>query len=300
MKYIFGPISSRRFGQSLGIDLSPEIKQCNFNCVYCELKPKKPLSAMSEICEIELILIELKSALKKFENIDVITITANGEPSLYPKFDELVSKIKALNLMQKLLVLSNSSRISQNREAFLKCDICKFSLDSVVSETFKKIDNPHISVNLDEIIANLIKFSTEFKGELVIEILVVAGFNDTAAEFEALNKVLEKINPKRIDLGTIDRPPAFKNAKAVSFETLEFLSSFIKNQNINIVAKPSYDAKKLDFSENEILSMLVRRPQSLSDVDAKFSDISKLNLQNLLNSQKIILKNGFYKIYNLR
>ena len=233
MKYIFGPISSRRFGQSLGIDLSPNSKQCNFNCVYCELKAKKPVSAMSEICEISPVLDELKTALAKFKNTQVITLTANGEPSLHPKFGELVSEIKALKLPQKLLVLSNSSRISQNREAFLKCDICKFSLDSVVSETFKKIDNPHSSINLDEIISNLIKFSAEFKGELVIEILVVSGLNDNVSEFEALNSVLEKINPVRIDLGTIDRPPAFKNAKPVSYEKLEFLSSFIISLQIS-------------------------------------------------------------------
>lgn len=296
MKYIFGPISSRRFGQSLGIDLSPNLKQCNFNCAYCELKAKKPISQMSEICDISPVIDELKTALAKFKNTQVITLTANGEPSLHPKFGELVSEIKALKLPQKLLVLSNSSRISQNYEAFLKCDICKFSLDSVIKESFKKIDNPHISINLDEIIQNLIKFSAEFKGELVIEILVVAGLNDTAREFEALNLVLEKINPKRIDLGTIDRPPAFKNAKPVSFEMLEFLSKFLKNQSVNIVAKPKYDSEKLDFSEDEILSMLVRRPQSLNDIEAKFSELSKANLANLLNSKKITLKDGFYKV----
>ncbi|MDA3049592.1 radical SAM protein [Campylobacter sp. JMF_15 NE4] len=296
MKYIFGPVSSRRFGQSLGIDLSPNSKQCNFNCAYCELKAKKPISQMSEICDIPPVLDELKTALAKFKNTQVITLTANGEPSLHPKFGELVSEIKALKLSQKLLVLSNSSRICENYEAFLKCDICKFSLDSVVSETFKKIDNPHDSVNLDEIISNLIKFSSEFKGELVIEILVVAGLNDNVSEFEALNSVLEKINPARIDLGTIDRPPAFKNAKPVSYERLEFLSKFLKNQSVNIVAKPKYDSEKLDFSEDEILSMLVRRPQSLSDVKAKFSELSKANLTNLLNLGKITLKDGFYKV----
>ena len=296
MKYIFGPISSRRFGQSLGIDLSPNAKQCNFNCAYCELKAKRPISQMSEICDISPVIDELKVALAKFANVDVITLTANGEPSLHPKFGDLVDEIKALNLPQKLLVLSNSSLISQNFKAFLKCDICKFSLDSVIKESFKKIDNPHISINLDEIIQNLIKFSAEFRGELVIEILVVAGLNDTAREFEALNLVLEKIAPKRIDLGTIDRPPAFKNAQAVSFEKLKFLSSFIKNQNINIVAKPSYDAAKLDFSEEEILDTLKRRPQSLDDVKAKFSELSKANLANLLNLGKITLKDGFYKI----
>ena len=37
MRDIFGPVASRRFGRSLGIDLSPQSKQCNFNCVYCEL-----------------------------------------------------------------------------------------------------------------------------------------------------------------------------------------------------------------------------------------------------------------------
>ncbi|MDP2906019.1 MAG: radical SAM protein, partial [Candidatus Omnitrophota bacterium] len=36
MKYIYGPVKSRRLGLSLGISLIP-YKICSFNCVYCQL-----------------------------------------------------------------------------------------------------------------------------------------------------------------------------------------------------------------------------------------------------------------------
>ena len=36
MKYVFGPVPSRRLGNSLGIDPIP-LKTCNWNCVYCQL-----------------------------------------------------------------------------------------------------------------------------------------------------------------------------------------------------------------------------------------------------------------------
>lgn len=187
MRYIFGPVASRRFGRSLGIDLSPQRKQCNFNCVYCELGAGKLVSAMSEPCEIGPVIAELKTALAVHPNIDVITITANGEPTLHPRFAELVDALKALNLPQKLLVLSNGSLVRENSAALAKLDICKFSLDSALAKSFRKVDGPHAGISAEDIVSAIADFAREFRGELDIEILVVRGLNDTQEDFAALN-----------------------------------------------------------------------------------------------------------------
>ena len=81
-KIVFGPITSRRFGQSLGIDLSPDTKQCNFDCIYCELKGAKPVDKIQDPPSVKEVVASVKEALKKYKDIDVITLTANGEPTL--------------------------------------------------------------------------------------------------------------------------------------------------------------------------------------------------------------------------
>ena len=372
MRYIFGPVASRRFGRSLGIDLSPQRKQCNFNCVYCELGAGKPVSAMSEPCEIGPVIAELKTALQNHAGIDVITITANGEPTLHPRFAKLVSALKALHLPQKLLVLSNGSLVRENSAALMKLDICKFSLDSVLAKSFRKVDGPHAGIDVititangeptlhprfaelvdalkalhlpqkllvlsngslvrensaalakldickfsldsaltksfrkvdgphagisaEDIISAIADFAHEFRGELDIEILVVRGLNDTQEDFTALNAALARINPHRVDIGTIDRPPAYR-VQGVSEAQLRYLATFIENQNVNIIAAPKYASERLSFSEDEILRTLSRRPQRTSDVEAMFDEASAQILRRLVGAGKVVFKDGYYKI----
>ena len=109
MKILFGPVSSRRFGRSLGIDLSPSKKQCNFDCVYCELDPKKAQEKQDEIISIDKIISEVKVMLEKNVEFDFLTLTANGEPSLYPYLNELILSLRSIAKDKKLLILSNGT-----------------------------------------------------------------------------------------------------------------------------------------------------------------------------------------------
>ena len=99
---IFGPIPSRRFGISLGIDLSPSKKQCNFDCLYCELEGAKTVEKMDEFPSVEDIIKEIKNSFLIHPKIDVLTLTCNGEPTLYPKLNELLMKSIKLKVIQKL------------------------------------------------------------------------------------------------------------------------------------------------------------------------------------------------------
>jgi len=298
---IFGPITSRRFGQSLGIDLSPENKQCNFDCLYCELKGAKTVQKVSQAPLIEEIIDELKEALLKYENIDVITITANGEPTLYPDLAHLVDEILKIKKEHKLLILSNGSTIDQPeiQSILSKLDIVKLSLDCVNPKCFKKLDRAHKGINIANIIEGMKEFRAHYRGELVIEILVVEGLNDSEVEFQALNAVLQGIKPDRIDVGTIDRPPAYA-VKGVSIERLIELSHFLENLHVTIAYKKNYIPTKRHFCKEEIVALLKRRPQSFEDIALCFDEESLKNLNALVDKNVLHVKSiagvNFYKV----
>lgn len=298
---VFGPINSRRFGMSLGIDLSPKQKSCNFDCVYCELSGAKTVNAIQDPPSVEEILVALKDALRTHQNIDVITLTANGEPTLYPYLQELINEVNKLKGRAKTLILSNGSGVCDPKicEALKELDIVKFSLDSAVQSTFKKIDRNKSGIEVSEIIKAMAKFRKEFAGELVLEILVVAGFNDKKSEFEALNVAINEIAPHRVDVGTVDRPPAY-NVKGVDTKRLEELAEHISGVPVNI-AKAHKIEQKYNFSEEEILEMLRRRPQTIANVEENFSDSSKQTLAKFLQDEVVYLSDvAGVKFYKLR
>ena len=146
MKTIFGPVNSRRFGSSLGIDLSPSTKQCNFDCLYCELAPSATMNTQINTVEVQTIINELKTHLN--DKIDVITLTANGEPTLYPHLDTLIDEIDKIKNSTQTLILTNSATLVDNKvfNSLLKLDQVKLSLDAISEDIFKKIDRPHESI----------------------------------------------------------------------------------------------------------------------------------------------------------
>jgi len=298
---VFGPINSRRFGMSLGIDLSPKQKSCNFDCVYCELKGAKPVEEIENPPSVNEIISALKEALKSHQNIDVITLTANGEPTLYPHLKELIAKVNEIKGKAKTLILSNGSGVRDQKicEDLQGLDIVKFSLDSAVQSTFKKIDRNKSGIEVNELIKAMAKFRKEFKGELVLEILVVAGFNDKEEEFTALNEAINEITPHRVDVGTIDRPPAY-NVKGVDASRLEELASKIKGVPVTI-ARAHKIEQKYEFSKSEILAMLERRPQTTANVEENFSEHSKQILNSLLQTGAVYQNDvAGVKFYKLR
>ncbi|ELM6745492.1 radical SAM protein [Campylobacter jejuni] len=287
MKILFGPVSSRRFGRSLGIDLSPSKKQCNFDCVYCELDPKKAQEKQDEIISIDKIISEVKVVLEKNVEFDFLTLTANGEPSLYPHLNELILSLRSIAKDKKLLILSNGTAVLDEDKfnALLKLDVVKFSLDSAVAKTFYRIDRALKNIDLEKMIEKMADFRARFNGDLIMEILVVKDLNDNEEEFEALNQALKKIMPLRVDLNTIDRPPAYA-VKKVSEEKLLELSKLIDSTPV-LLAKRHYEGEKLSFNEEELLKMLHLRSQSEIDIEVKFDEQSKTLLNQLIKEKKV-------------
>jgi wyosine [tRNA(Phe)-imidazoG37] synthetase (radical SAM superfamily) len=292
MNIIFGPVSSRRFGTSLGIDLSPAFKQCNFDCLYCELAPAATVDRQSETVSVDDVMKALTRALQEHRDIDVITVTANGEPTLYPRLGELLERIDAVKGETRTLILTNSAALTDPEifDTLLKFDRVKLSLDAATPEVFRKIDRPHPGIDVHGIVEAVQRFSREFTGKLYIEILFVHGLNDTDTEIIALNDALMQVACDRIDIGTIDRPPAYP-VQGVSYSELHAISlQFDPSLPIHIASRLHAESCISSYSAEEILNTLDKRPLTPEDVELLFDEASKRRLEQLLSEGVIVQK----------
>jgi len=298
---IFGPIHSRRFGKSLGVDLSPSKKQCNFDCLYCELDPAGTMGDQDDVLSVEAIIEAIQKGLLEHQDIDFLTITANGEPTLYPYLSELIDEINKIKGKTKTLILSNAATIDDPKVqlALVKLDEVKLSLDCATQKCLKKLDRSHSGIDVENIKTGMLAFKGKYKGPLVIEILIVKTLNDSKDEIAKLNEFLLKLQPTRIDIGTIDRPPAF-DVKPVTYEELLHISHlFDSSLPVYIASRKKADISSDSYSYEEILETLSKRPLTQEDIEALFDEESQKRVENLLHKQKIRLveTNGvkFYK-----
>lgn len=295
MDIIFGPVQSRRFGESLGIDLSPKTKQCNYDCLYCELKGKKAQDSMQEILEVEEILEAIKKGLKQFKNIQSLTITANGEPTLYPYLYELMLRLEDIKGGVQTLLLTNGSLLwdlSVSR-ACLLFDKVKFSLDAISPEVFKKIDRPTKNISLEQILQGIYQFSADFSGELYAEILFVKNINDNLDEIKKMARFLAPMRLKRLDISSIDRPPAYK-VSPIPQEQLEIFARIFRDFKIPTflpTRTPNTKKENLNLSPDEILKTLALRPMSKEDIESLWNEESINRLEILHQEKKVSINN---------
>ena len=293
MNIIFGPVNSRRFGKSLGIDLSPSKKQCNFDCLYCELAPAKTMDVYEDVVSIKEIMEALNSTIAEHQDIDVLTITANGEPTLYPHLSELMDEINKVKGSIKTLILSNAANIHELhiQEALQKFDTVKLSLDCATGRCLKRLDRAHKSIDVEEIKNGMLSFKKKFSKPLIIEILIVKGINDGDEEIEALNEYLLTLKPIRIDIGTIDRPPAYY-VEPLSYEALRDISlKFDATLPVYIATRKMVTGKPSQYSADDILETIKKRPLTLADIEVLFDRESQERLQILVNEKEIQIEN---------
>jgi len=280
---------------SLGIDLSPALKQCNFDCLYCELAPSATVDKQTQTISTKDIITELKKHLNT--KIDVITLTANGEPTLYPHLSELIDEINTIKGRTETLILTNSATLMDESvyNALLKLDQVKLSLDAVSSDVFKKIDRPHQSIKVEDIVQKVMMFSREYTGKLFIEILFVHELNDTKEEIAKLNDVLLDVNAIRVDLGTIDRPPAYP-VVGLSYKELHGISmAFDSSLPIHIASRVHAEPNNASYNEEEILNTLDKRPLTQEDIKLLLDEKSQELLETLIKEEKVAIK----KVQNL-
>lgn len=285
-KYLFGPVNSRRLGVSLGVDLAPR-KVCTLDCVYCEVGATTVLTTeRKEYVKYDNVISELDDYLTKYSYPDYITLTGSGEPTLNSRFGDILIYLKKNYPEIKVAVLTNGTLMNDPkvREEMMIADMVMPSLDAVSVESFNKIDKPAKNINIEDYINGIACFGKEFKGEFNLEILLLHGYNYNESELTLLKTVIQKINPSRVQLNTLDRPGVLDNLIPLSKEELEGVVKFLELPNVEIIARNLQPkSKSVDFTDSKsaIIELLKRRPCRIEDIIAVM-DMSLGSIQEVL------------------
>ncbi len=244
---VFGPVSSRRFGVSLGINLLPEtMKYCTFNCVYCECgltsKDQESRARLYSTAEVISALSTRFSELhSKGLKPDNITYAGNGEPTMHPGFAKIIDKTLELRDLYfpeaKITVLSNSTRLNKEPviDALMKINNNVMKLDAGSEEMFQSINRPLPEVTLRGIVDDLKKF----KGKVIIQTLFISGRvkgididNTTEEEVNLWLNHLAEIRPSLVMIYSISRATPEEGLMKVNADKLEEIAKKVRALNI--------------------------------------------------------------------
>lgn len=278
-KHLFGPVFSRRIGRSLGVDLVPH-KTCSLDCVYCECGPTTDLTLMKgQYVSTDEVINELNDYLGAEPELDFVTFSGAGEPTLHEDFFKIVSFIKNNYPQYKLCLLTNS--VSFTDPEFLQemvagvgrqIDLVVPSLDAISEACFQKINQPAAGLTSAELVAAVQTFASEFPGEIWMEVFIIPGVNDTVEELTRFRDVLKTLQVARIQLNCLDRPAAYKWVKAADGSDMAQVKAFFDAAGLEttIIGKVVYEHTRLSPGErvSKIRELISRRPCTLDDLAA--------------------------------
>jgi wyosine [tRNA(Phe)-imidazoG37] synthetase (radical SAM superfamily) len=264
MNYVFGPVPSRRLGQSLGIDTIP-LKTCNWNCVYCQLGRTLPVTnERHEYIPREEILAEVKSALDTHSpgEIDWITFVGSGEPTLHSGMGWLIRQVKALT-DKPVAVITNGALLylPRVRAELSEADAVLPTLDAGNAALYRKINRPHPDITFERHVQGLIDFRKQYHGKLWIEVMLVRDLNDTEQALTELAAALKQIEPDEVHILQPTRPPAETWVQPPDEEGLLRARAILGNvASVIDSASGTFDLSGFTSLVDAVVSIVTRHP----------------------------------------
>jgi len=264
MNYVYGPVPSRRLGQSLGIDPIP-LKTCNWNCVYCQLGRTVPMTnTRLEYYPRQEILSEVEQAidLHKPGEMDWITFVGSGEPTLHVGIGWLIRRVKETTDIP-VAVITNGSLLylPEVRQDLSAADAVMPSLDAGNPLLYRRLNRPWPRLTFDRLVGGLKSFRKEFRGKLWIEVMLVKGFNDTEEALQEIAAALSQVEPDQVHINLPSRPPAEPWVLPVDEEGLMRAARILGEVSIIVHASDGlFDLSGQDSIAEAILSIITRHP----------------------------------------
>jgi wyosine [tRNA(Phe)-imidazoG37] synthetase (radical SAM superfamily) len=263
-KFVYGPVASRRLGRSLGVDLVP-FKTCTYDCVYCQLgRTTHRTTQRGEYVPVDAVLAGLKAKLALGPKPDYISLAGSGEPTLHARIGDLIAGIKLMTRIP-IAVLTNGSLlwVPEVQDALMEADLVLPSLDAGDEPMFQRVNRPHPEILFEGMVDGLAAFTARFRKLVWREVLLVEGLTGNEKEVEKIAALARRIQPGRVQLNTVSRPPAEASVRPVSAEQLSALCKFFpKAVEVISDAIPQnpLPAGLAKVTDEEILDLLVRRP----------------------------------------
>ena len=269
---IYGPVPSRRFGLSLGVDLLPH-KTCSMDCIYCQLGPSDRVEIEQQtFYPVEDILYDVKDALRRGPKPDVITLAGSGEPTLYRPLDEVIDGLHALADIPILLITNSTLlHVEETARAVMKAEILAPSLDAGDEETFRLVNRTHAGVSYEVMLDALRRVTHAHPGQIHLEVMLVKDVND---DEESLCKIADRVKQlrvDRIDINTPVRPPVpERGALPCDEDTLKRAMALFGEKAAPIAdfrsMRPHGTVRTFTDRDKDIREMLIRRPSTAKDI----------------------------------
>ncbi len=268
-KHVYGPVNSRRFGRSLGIDLVP-YKVCSYDCTYCQLGHTTDLAGETRgFAPAAEILADLETALAEGAAPDVITLAGSGEPTLYQGLGVVVAGVKTLTDVP-LLLLTNGSLLWDPivREAVMGVDLLAPSLDAPDEATWRRINQPPADHGFDRMVEGIRETARLHPGQVRLEVMLLKGVNDSQAHLEAFAAILATIPCDGVDINSPVRPVPEDDVFPCDRATMEKARKMF-GEGAEIIAKrlaPAAPQSNRGATLEMVLDSLGRRPQTAADL----------------------------------
>lgn len=264
---IFGPVPSRRLGQSLGINNIPP-KVCSYSCVYCQLgRTRKMEIKPSDFYNPEEIIKDVQKKLNQAgdmgESVDYLTFVADGEPTLDIHLGNLIDGLKSFGI--KIAVITNASLIQDDKvkENLNKADWVSVKIDSVQEEIWRRINRPHRSLDFRIILNGILEFSRQFKGRLVTETMLVRSLNDSEDQIKETADFIGQLLPDTSYLSVPIRPPAEEYVQPPKEDKLIRLYQIFGSEIKEVEMLIGYEGNAFAFTgdaEKDLLSITAVHP----------------------------------------
>jgi wyosine [tRNA(Phe)-imidazoG37] synthetase (radical SAM superfamily) len=210
----FGPVPSRRLGQSLGINNIPP-KTCTYSCVYCQVGQTDHLQDSRQVFYnpkkiFEQVEKKVREATLRGESIDYLSFVSDGEPTLDINIGAEIELLKSLGF--KIAVITNASLLwmEELRRDLYNADLVSIKIDTVNEEIWRKINRPHPSMQLNKILNGILDFSREYRGELITESMIIKSMMESPETIEKTADFVSVVNPETSYLAVPTRPPTEK------------------------------------------------------------------------------------------
>ena len=295
---VFGPVPSRRLGRSLGVN-NVHAKTCSYSCIYCQLGRTPSLNVKRKrFYDPELIFSNVAERVHEAEaigeRIDYITFVPDGEPTLDLNLGVEIELLKSLG--KPIAVLTNASLLWREdvRADLSEADLVSIKLDAISEELWRRINRPHKSLRINEVLRGVLEFSREFKGKLITETMLVDGL-DYADELEKIADLISEMKPFKAYVAIPTRPPAEKWVKPAREEVVnrafQILSKKLGSQTVEYLIGYEGDAfSSTGNAEEDLLSITSVHPMREEGVREllKKSNARWKVVDNLLRDGRLI------------
>ncbi len=227
---VFGPIRSRRLGSSLGVNVLPtKGKLCNFDCIYCECGWNRDGLSDKRFPSLTEVEDALEAKLSKLSSdgveVDSITFSGNGEPTVNPDFAAIVDVTVCLRdkyyPSAKISVLSNATMLERKDvfEALRKVDNPIMKIDASSDELIAMINKPQGVYSLGRVIEGLVGF----EGDFILQTMFLHSDDFDAHTEEALEgwrNIVRQLHPREVMVYTIDRETPDKTLRKCTMDQM--------------------------------------------------------------------------------